>query len=112
MMTRIVVITGKSLSKLSLVHRIREKHEAAADGEARDQEHEGAQNRPADVNEVDAAGLRQAQRNGDDHPADRILADRRGDDDLPEVAAGESHFPHHRGHDLDRGDRECGAQEQ
>ena len=40
-----------------------------------------------------------------------VLADRRGYDDLPEVAAGETHFPHDRRHDLDRGDRQRGAEE-
>src|SRR6185312_4489384 len=90
MITRMVVITGKSLSKLSFAHRIRED-QAPSDGNARDQECGGSQHAPDHAHEIDAACFREAERDRNDDPADRVFADRRGDDDLPEIAAGETH---------------------
>ena len=84
----------------------------ASDGEACGEEDGGPQHALADAHDVDRACLSEAENDGDDHPADRVLADRRGDDDLPEIAAGETHLAHDRRHDLDRGDRQRGAKKQ
>ena len=43
MTTRMVVITGTSLTKVSLVQRIRREHEPAAEGEADEQEQRRAE---------------------------------------------------------------------
>jgi hypothetical protein len=47
-----------------------------------------------------------------DDPACRVLKDRRSHDDLAQIAAHEVHLAHDHGDDLDRGDRQRGAQEQ
>src|SRR5215475_8292510 len=84
----------------------------AAKGEARDQEHGGPQDGLGNAHDVDRARLSEAEGDCDDHPADGIFADRRGDDDLSEIAPGEAHFAHDRRHDLDRGNRQSGAEEE
>jgi len=47
----------------------------------------------------------EAQNDGDDDPAERILEDRRRDEDLAEIPALEVRLAHDGGDDLDRGDR-------
>src|SRR5262249_62052769 len=87
-------------------------NETPSDGEARDQKNGGPQHALGDAHGVDRARLGEAENNGDDHPADRVLTNRRGDDDLPEVASGETHFAHDRRDELDRRNRQRTAKEQ
>ena len=105
-------MTGKSLAKWSLAQRIRSEHDAPADGEAERQERQCAEDGEADRTQVHRAGRGQSERDRDDDPAGGVLEDRGGNDDLADVAAHEIHLAHHHRHDLDRGDRQRGRQEQ
>ena len=112
MMTRIIVMTGKSLSKLSLAQRIRKNTTRRPIVKLAIRNTAVPRSACAHAHQVDLACLGEAEGDGDDDPADRVFADRRRHDDLSEIAARETHLAHDRRDDLDRGDRQGGAEEQ
>ena len=59
----------------------------------------------ATLSSVDMALQRQAEDHRDDDPADGVVDDGGGENDLADGAAQEVHLAHHGGDDLDRGDR-------
>ncbi len=110
MMRRIMVMTGKSLAKLSLAQRIRLKTMRRPTVRLATMNSAVPTTARPTVHRSTRARRRQAQRDGDDDPADGVLEDRRSDDDLAEIAAHEIHLAHHHGDDLHRRDRQRGAE--
>ena len=112
MITRIAVMTANSLTKVSLTQRI------ASDTSRRPMVRLNAMNASVpidalgDAQRIDVALQREAEDHRDDDPADGVVEDRRAEDHLADVAAQEVHLAHHRRHDLHRGDRQRGAEEQ
>jgi len=53
-----------------------------------------------------------ARDHGDDDPGDGIVEDRRGEDELAQIAPHRADVDQHHGHDLHRGDRQRRAEEQ
>ena len=88
------------------------KDDAAPEREADDEKQDGAEDACADGIQIHAAARRQAQRHGDDDPADRVIDDGGGENDLPQIAAREIHLAHHHGDHLDGGDGQSRAEEQ
>ena len=89
-----------------------EKHQASAEGEADDQEQRGADDALRKRSQVDPAMQCQTERHRHDNPAGGVVDDRRGDDQLADRAAHEVHLAHDHRHDLHRGNRQRGAEEQ
>ena len=89
-----------------------EEHRAASDGQAHHHEQEGADNALRQRQRIDFAVQGEAEDDRDDDPADAVVDDGGGEDDLADSAAHEIHLAHHHGDDLDRGDRQRGAEEQ
>ena len=56
--------------------------------------------------------LRNGKDNRDNDPADSVINDCRGNDDLTQIAPHEVHLAHHHRDDFDRRDRQRGAEEQ
>jgi hypothetical protein len=59
---------------------------------------------------VDDAALRDAGDDRDDDPAQRVIDNRRRDDQLAKIAPHVVHLAHHHGYDLDRGDGKPSAE--
>ena len=90
----------------------RQRHQPPADGQAERHEGERADDALGDAQRIDVALQRQAEDHRDDDPADGVVDDGGAEDDLADGAAQEVHLAHHGGDDLDRGDRQRGAEEQ
>src|SRR5437899_50358 len=73
------------------------KHESPPDGKTHEKEYGSADEAFGGASKVDTAGLREAQRDCDDDPADRVLEYGGGYDQLTEIAAREIHLAHDRG---------------
>src|SRR6185436_20338118 len=63
------------------------RHQPPADGQAEGEEQEGAGDARADRLEVDRAGGGDARDHRDDDPGHGVVEDRRGEDELADVAA-------------------------
>ena len=117
MITRMAVITGKSLRKLSLTQRMLEKtsQRPAVKQKSRNSATPPTVSaRPASLRFAYhcRAGPGDAESDGDDHPAAGVLHDGGGDDHLAQIAPHEIHFPDHHGHDLDGGNGKGSPQKQ
>ena len=89
-----------------------QRHRAAADREAGGEKQQRAEDALPERGKIDMAVAGEPEDHGDDDPADRVVDDRRGDDDLAEGAAHEVQFAHRHRDDLDRRDRQRGAEKQ
>src|SRR6185503_9779282 len=89
-----------------------EEYGAPADGEAGNHEGERADDAGGQRAGLDRAMQGKAEDDRNDDPADTVIDDGRGKDDLTDGSAHEMHFTHDHRHDLDRGDRQSGAEEQ
>ena len=108
MITRIMVTTGNSLRKLSLAQRMAENTSQRPAVKQKSKKQHHAADGLGQAHEIDAAlhpppaPAMPKVMAMITHPH-RVFHDGGGDDDLAEIAAHEIHFPHHHGHDLDRG---------
>ena len=93
-------------------HPDRARDQSPAESQSDGEEQHEAADRPGDPADVDSALPDDPEDRGDDDPAERILDDRRGDQDLAEVAPFEVHVAHDAGDDLDRGDRQGHAEKE
>ena len=76
------------------------KDQPPPDGEADSKEREGAEQRLADGVYLYGAVDGEAEDHGDDDPADGVVDDGAGDNDLADIAPHEVHLAHDDGHDL------------
>ena len=112
MITRMVVITGKSLSKLSLVHLIRNETNRRPTVKLATRKMAVPIKLARHAGKVDMSCRGEAERDGDDDPADRVLEDGGGDDNLSEIAAIELHLTHDDRDDLNGRDGKRGTEEE
>ena len=89
-----------------------QEHRPPPQREAGDKEEGGAEHAGSDRCGIDPPVLGKAEDHGHDDPADGVVDDGGGDDDLAHGAAHEIHVAHHHGDDFHRGDRERHAQKQ
>ena len=104
-------MTGNSLAKLSLAQRISQNTTRRPMVRLTARNTACRERRTSTERSVDRAGRGEPERDRDDDPADGVLEDGGGDDDLADVAAHEIHLAHDHRDDLDRGDRQRGAEE-
>ena len=88
------------------------KHDATPDRKAREEKQRRSAERLPNRHEIHSAVQREAEGDRDDYPADRVVNDGRGHDNLPNLAAQKIHLAHDHRNDLDRRDRQRGAQKQ
>ena len=110
--SRITVMTAASLTRWSLVQRISLNTSRRPMVKLTPRKTSVPSTAFATDSTIEAAVRGQAEDDGDDDPADGVVDDRRSDDDLADIAAHEVHLAHDHGDDLDRRDRQRGAEEQ
>jgi hypothetical protein len=88
------------------------EHQPAAEGEAQDEKQRDTEDAVGNAGDVEGTAQRQTERDRQDDPADGVVEDRCGDDDLSDRAAQESQLAHDQRHDLYRGNRQRGAEEE
>ena len=89
-----------------------QRHEPPAERKAQREKEQRAKNGRADRVPFDLPALREADDDRQHDPADRVVDDGRGDGDLPQRAAHEIHLADRHRDDLDRRDRQRGAEKQ
>ena len=81
------------------------EHQPATEGETQGEKQRDTQHALGDAGEVEGTTQGQTEDDRQDDPADGVIEDRCGDDDLPDRAAQESELAYHQRHDLYRGNR-------
>ena len=110
--TRIVVMTGTSLTRLSLAQRIKRNTRRRPIVKLAARNKQRAEDALRERTQFDGAVPGEAEDDREDDPAERIVDDRGGHDDLAERAPHEVHLADRHRDDLDRRDRQRRAEEQ